>query len=48
MTFALLRLLKRTAELLDDVAIDVPKAFNLMAIMMKGARLDKDEERRGR
>ena len=37
-----------TAELLDDVAIDVPKAFNLMAIMMKGARLDKDEERRGR
>ncbi|KAI0919033.1 hypothetical protein AcV5_002054 [Taiwanofungus camphoratus] len=34
------------AETLDDVAIDAPKAFNLMATMMKGARLD--EERRVR
>ena len=36
------------AELLDDIAIDAPKAFQIMAIMMKGARLDKDEERRTR
>ncbi|KDQ50870.1 hypothetical protein JAAARDRAFT_41657 [Jaapia argillacea MUCL 33604] len=36
------------AELLDDIAIDAPKAFNLMAIMMKGAGLDRDEERRTR
>ena len=35
-----------TAELLDDIAIDAPKAFQIMAIMMKGAGLDKDEERR--
>jgi len=34
------------AELLDDIAIDAPKAFQIMAIMMKGAGLDKDEERR--
>ncbi|KAL5512629.1 hypothetical protein ACEPAG_3282 [Sanghuangporus baumii] len=33
-------------EMLDDIAIDAPKAFNLMAIMMKGAKLD--EERRTR
>lgn len=37
-----------TAEILDDIAIDAPKAFDLMAIMMKGAGLDKDEERRTR
>ncbi|OSX61566.1 hypothetical protein POSPLADRAFT_1170204 [Postia placenta MAD-698-R-SB12] len=37
-----------TAEILDDIAIDAPKAFDLMAIMMKGAGLDKDEERRAR
>lgn len=36
------------AELLDDIAIDAPKAFHIMAIMMKGAGLDKDEERRTR
>jgi translation initiation factor 4G len=36
------------AELLDDIAIDAPKAFQIMAIMMKGAGLDKDEERRTR
>jgi translation initiation factor 4G len=36
------------AELLDDIAIDAPKAFNFMAIMMVGAGLDKDEERRMR
>ena len=34
------------AELLDDIAIDAPKAFQIMATMMKGAGLDKDEERR--
>ena len=32
------------AEILDDIAIDVPKTFNLMAIIMKGAGLDKDED----
>ena len=36
------------AELLDDIAIDAPKAFQIMAIMMKGAGLDKDEARRTR
>jgi translation initiation factor 4G len=36
------------AELLDDIAIDAPKAFHLMVTMMKGAGLDKDEERRTR
>ncbi|EIM85126.1 uncharacterized protein STEHIDRAFT_81994 [Stereum hirsutum FP-91666 SS1] len=36
------------AELLDDIAIDAPKAFDLFANMMKGAGLDKDEERRTR
>ena len=34
-----------TAEVLDDIAMDVPKAFNLMAIMVKGAGLNKDEGR---
>ena len=37
-----------TAELLDDTVIDAPKAFQIMATMMKGAGLDKDEERRVR
>ena len=32
-------------ELLDDIAIDAPKAFEYMAIMLKGAGLDRDEER---
>jgi translation initiation factor 4G len=35
-----------TAEILDDIAIDAPKAFDLMAIMMKGANLDGDRQRR--
>lgn len=34
------------AELLDDIAIDAPKAFDLFVVMMKGAGLDKDEERK--
>ncbi|KXN87473.1 Eukaryotic translation initiation factor 4 gamma [Leucoagaricus sp. SymC.cos] len=34
------------AEIIDDVAIDAPKAFQLFAIMVKGAELD--EERRSR
>ncbi|CAL1711468.1 unnamed protein product [Somion occarium] len=34
-----------TAEILDDIAIDAPKAFQLFATMLKGAGLDKDEER---
>ena len=34
------------AEALDDIAIDAPKAPSLMAMMMKGAKLD--EERRTR
>ena len=32
-------------EMLDDIAIDAPKAFEYMAIMLKGAGLDRDEER---
>lgn len=36
------------AEILDDVAIDAPKAFQIMATMMKGAGLDKDKEQRTR
>ncbi|KAI6132491.1 armadillo-type protein [Pisolithus croceorrhizus] len=32
-------------ELLDDIAIDAPKAPQHMAIMLKGAGLDKDGER---
>lgn len=36
------------AGLLDDIAIDAPRAFNLFVIMMKGAGLDQDEERRSR
>ncbi|KAI6007612.1 hypothetical protein F5J12DRAFT_82727 [Pisolithus orientalis] len=32
-------------ELLEDIAIDAPKAFEFMAIMLKGAGMDKDEER---
>ncbi|TFY60895.1 hypothetical protein EVJ58_g4849 [Rhodofomes roseus] len=35
-----------TAEILDDIVIDAPKALDLMATMMKGAQLD--EERRTR
>lgn len=36
------------AEFLDDIAIDAPNAFKFMAIMLKGASLDRDEERLGR
>jgi translation initiation factor 4G len=34
------------AEIIDDIAIDAPKAFQLFAIMIRGAGLD--EERRSR
>jgi len=37
-----------TAEALDDIAIDAPKAVQFMVMMMKGAGLDKDVERRER
>ncbi|EPQ55181.1 hypothetical protein GLOTRDRAFT_61048 [Gloeophyllum trabeum ATCC 11539] len=37
-----------TAEFIDDIAVDAPKALDLLAIMMKGAGLDKEEERRDR
>jgi len=30
-----------TAEIIDDIAIDAPKAFQLFAIMLKGAELDE-------
>ena len=33
------------AEMIDDIAIDAPKAMDLFAIMLKGAHLHKDEER---
>jgi translation initiation factor 4G len=36
------------AEMLDDIAIDAPKAFNLMALMLRGSGLAEDEERRGK
>ena len=36
------------AEFLDDIAIDAPNAFKFMAIMLKGAGFDKDEERLAR
>ncbi|KAF9222487.1 hypothetical protein BS17DRAFT_708821 [Gyrodon lividus] len=36
------------AEFLDDIAIDAPNAFKYMAIMLKGAGFDRDEERLGR
>ena len=35
-----------TTELFDDIAIDAPKAFDLMAIMMKGAKLDEERQSR--
>ncbi|KAF8161295.1 armadillo-type protein [Crassisporium funariophilum] len=34
------------AEIIDDLAIDAPKAFQLFAMMIKGA--DLDEERRSK
>ncbi|EKM53380.1 uncharacterized protein PHACADRAFT_259721 [Phanerochaete carnosa HHB-10118-sp] len=34
-----------TAEFLDDIAVDAPKAPQYFVAMMKGAGLDKDEER---
>jgi len=33
------------AELLDYIVVDIPDAIQIMATMMKGAGLDKDEER---
>ncbi|TFY60150.1 hypothetical protein EVG20_g7524 [Dentipellis fragilis] len=36
------------AEIIDDVAIDAPKALELFAVMVKGAGLHEDEERRTR
>lgn len=38
--------LESTAEIIEDIAIDAPKAFELFAIMVRGASLD--EERRTR
>ena len=35
-----------TAEMLDDIAIDAPKAFDLMAIMMKAATLGDEQRQR--
>jgi len=35
-----------TAEILDDIAIDAPKAFDLMAIMLKGVNLDEERQTR--
>ena len=35
-----------TAELLDDILIDAPKAFDLMAIMIKGAKFDEEQQSR--
>ncbi|OSD00239.1 hypothetical protein PYCCODRAFT_1469566 [Trametes coccinea BRFM310] len=37
-----------TAEIIDDIAIDAPKALNLFVLMLKGAHLHEDEEHRAR
>ncbi|KAI0669667.1 hypothetical protein C8Q78DRAFT_1041469 [Trametes maxima] len=37
-----------TAEIIEDIAIDAPKAIELFAVMVKGAHLHEDEERRTR
>jgi len=36
------------AELLDDLAVDIPKAWQYFAILLKGSGLDQDEERYAR
>jgi len=36
------------AELLDDIAVDAPKAFQIVVTMVKGAGLDQGRERRTR
>ena len=36
------------AELLDDLAVDIPKAWSYFAILLKGSGLDQDEERYAR
>lgn len=36
------------AEMIDDIAIDAPKAFGFFVKLIQGAGLDKDEERRTR
>ncbi|KAH9072749.1 ARM repeat-containing protein [Lactarius deliciosus] len=33
------------AEILDDLAVDIPKAWSYFATLMKGSGLDQDEER---
>ncbi|KDR75692.1 hypothetical protein GALMADRAFT_248310 [Galerina marginata CBS 339.88] len=34
------------AEIIDDIAIDAPKAFHLFALMIKGSKLDEDRRTR--
>jgi len=46
--FALEKGFLPVAELLDDIAIDAPRDFQIMATVTKGAGLDKDEGRRAR
>jgi translation initiation factor 4G len=36
------------AEALDDLAVDIPKAWPYFAILLRGSGLDQDEERRRR
>jgi translation initiation factor 4G len=36
------------AELLDDLAVDIPKAWSYFAILLKGSGLDQDEEQYAR
>ena len=38
-------MLFRSAEFLDDIAVDAPKAPQYFIKMLKGSALDKDEER---
>jgi len=39
---------KGLAEGLDDLVIDIPKAWSYFAILLRGSGLDRDEERRRR
>jgi len=39
---------KGLAEVLDDLAVDIPKAWPYFVILLRGSGLDRDEERRGR
>lgn len=39
---------RSVAELLDDIAVDAPNAYDIFSVLIKSTGLDKDEERRTR